>query len=183
MEGISFIMHSLGRAYASSLTRSASHSLSPSLSLSQELSSARSRKMSNSSHGTSSSVSHSPGPPNFAFSLANHNGNTTPTEQRSASSMEKEIMRLQEVLKEREAEISALEVTLKEKEQASAASPPIEMTKGPEDHTMHLSLTTFQKFNAVRKSMQLHGVSSAVDDLDADADVDESLDRLNELML
>lgn len=97
--------------------------------------------------------------------------------------MEKEIMRLQEVLKEREAEISALEITLKEKEQAGAASLAVEMAKGSEDHTMHLSLTTIQKFNAVRKSMQLHGVSSAVDDLNADADVDESLDRLNELML
>ncbi|KAH0830717.1 kinesin-domain-containing protein [Lanmaoa asiatica] len=143
--------------------RSPSHSLSPSLSLSQELSSARSRKMSNSSHGTSSSVSHSPCPPNFTFSVPGHNGNTTLTEQRSASSMEKEIMRLQEVLKEREAEISALE--------------------GSDDNTMHLSLATIEKFNAVRKNMQLHGVSSAVDDLNADADVDESLDRLNELML
>lgn len=92
-------------------------------------------------------------------------------------------MRLQEVLKEREAEISALEVTLREKEQAGAALPPTEMAKGPEDHTMHLSPTTIQKFNAIRKSMQLHGVSSAVDDLNADADVDESLDGLNELML
>ena len=97
--------------------------------------------------------------------------------------MEKEIMRLQEVLKEREAEISALEVTLREKEQAGAALPPTEMAKGPEDHTMHLSPTTIQKFNAIRKSMQLHGVSSTVDDLNADADVDESLDGLNELML
>ena len=97
--------------------------------------------------------------------------------------MEKEIMRLQEVLKEREAEISALEATLREKEQEGAASLLTETTKGPEDQTMHLSLTTIEKFNAVRKSMQLHGVSSAVNDLDADADVDESLDRLNELML
>lgn len=92
-------------------------------------------------------------------------------------------MRLQEVLKEREAEISALEATLREKEQEGAASLLTETTKGPEDQTMHLSLTTIEKFNAVRKSMQLHGVSSAVNDLDADADVDESLDRLNELML
>ncbi|KAG8217665.1 kinesin-domain-containing protein [Butyriboletus roseoflavus] len=162
--------------------RSASHSLLPSLS--QELSSVRSRKTSNSSHGTCSSVSHSPSPPNYAFSVSNHNGSTPPTEQRSASSMEKEIMRLQEVLKEREAEINALEVTLREKEQTGAASSlATELAKGSEDHTMHLSLTTIEKFNAVRKSMQLHGVSSAVNDLNADADVDESLDRLNELML
>lgn len=92
-------------------------------------------------------------------------------------------MRLQEVLKEREAEIGALEATLREKEQASAASLPNETAKGPEDQTMHLSLTTIQKFNTVRKNMQLHGVSSATNDLNADADVDESLDRLNELML
>ncbi|KAG9318633.1 kinesin domain-containing protein [Chiua virens] len=163
--------------------RSASHSLAPSLSLSQELSSARSRKTSNSSHGTAGSISYSPTPPNFAFSVANYNGNVTPTEQRSASSMEKEIMRLQEVLKEREAEITVLEATLKEKEQADAASLSAEISKEPEDHTMHLSATTIQKFNAVRRNMQLHGVSSAANDFNADADVDESLDRLNELML
>lgn len=92
-------------------------------------------------------------------------------------------MRLQEVLKEREAEITALEITLREKEQVDAALPPSEMIKGPEDHTTHLSPATIQKFNAIRKSMQLHGVSSTANDLNADADVDESLDRLNELML
>lgn len=91
-------------------------------------------------------------------------------------------MRLQEVLKEREAEISALEATLKAKEQTGPALDATERAK-PEDQTMHLSLTTIEKFNAVRKSMQLHGMSSAVNDLDADANVDESLDRLNELML
>lgn len=89
-------------------------------------------------------------------------------------------MRLQEVLKEREAEISALETTLREKEEADTASPPTETAKGSEDQTMHLSPMTIQKFNAVRKSMQLHGMSN---DLNADSDVDESLDRLNELML
>ncbi|KAF9227741.1 kinesin-domain-containing protein [Gyrodon lividus] len=166
--------------------RSLSHSLSPSVSLSQELSSVRSRKISGSSHGTSSSVSHSPSHrPNLSISLSSINGNVTPTEQRSASSMEKEIMRLQEVLKEREAEIGALEATLKEKEHAES-SPAINETSKPseaEDLAMHLSPTTMQKFNAVRKSMELHhGVSPAADCISADVDVDESLDRLNELI-
>ncbi|KAF9246370.1 kinesin-domain-containing protein [Melanogaster broomeanus] len=154
--------------------RSLSQSLSPSVSLSQELSSVRSRRVSGSSHGTSSSAPHSPSRrPNFSISLSN--GNVTPTEQRTTFSMEKEIMRLQEVLKEREAEISSKE---------QAASPAIQGTPDPsevEDLAMHLSPTTMQKFNAVRKSMELHhGVSPAEDS--ADADVDESLDRLNELM-
>ncbi|KAF8844806.1 hypothetical protein BDN67DRAFT_962242 [Paxillus ammoniavirescens] len=170
-------------------TRSLSQSLSPSVSLSQELSSVRSRKTSGSSHGTSSSVSHSPSRrPNLSISLSSTNGNVTPTEQRSASSMEKEIMRLQEVLKEREAEISALEANLKEKEHAEQ-SPIVNETPRPsevEDLAMHLSPTTMQKFNAVCKSMEIHhGVSSVADSASADADahVDESLDRLNELML
>jgi hypothetical protein len=102
--------------------------------------------------------------------------------------MEKEIMRLQEVLKEREAEISALEANLKEKEHAEQ-SPIVNETPKPsevEDLAMHLSPTTMQKFNAVCKSMEIHhGVSSVADSAsaDVDADVDESLDRLNELML
>ncbi|KIJ69148.1 hypothetical protein HYDPIDRAFT_105719 [Hydnomerulius pinastri MD-312] len=169
--------------------RSLSQSLSPSVSLSQELSSARSRKMSGSSHGTSSSVSHSPSHrPNLSISLTSLNGTTTPTEQRSALSMEKEIMRLQEVLKEREAEISTLETSLKEKEE-TAPLPPVPEAKPSEDVddlAVHLSPTTMQKFNAVRKSMELHhGVLPAANgaSADADADVDESLDRLNELML
>ncbi|KAH7915305.1 kinesin-domain-containing protein, partial [Hygrophoropsis aurantiaca] len=172
--------------------RSLSQSLSQSLSLSQELSSARSRKTSISSHGTSSSVSHSPSHrPNLSISIASLNGASTPTEQRSAVSMEKEIMRLQEVLKDREAEISALEISLKERDEATTSSnlTPVlaingKQTNGHETHTMHLSPSTVQKFNAVRKSMELHhGMVSQPQGDVPDTDVDESLDRLNELML
>ncbi|KIK91754.1 hypothetical protein PAXRUDRAFT_830557 [Paxillus rubicundulus Ve08.2h10] len=167
-------------------TRSLSQSLSLSVSLSQELSSVRSRKTSGSSHGTSSSVPNSPS--RRLNLLSSTNGNATPTEQRSASSMEKEIMRLQEVLKEREAEISALEARLEGKERAEQ-SPIANGTPKPsevEDLAMHLSPTTMEKFNAVCKSMEIHhGVSPVADSASAgaDADVDESLDRLNELML
>lgn len=161
-------------------------SLPQSLSLSQELSSVRSREPSISSHGSSGSVSHSPSHrPNLSISLSSVTGVTTPSDQRSAVSMEKEIMRLQEVLREREAEISTLESSLKEKEQA--APTPVE-PHAPQfteaDDLTHLSPKTIQKFDAVRKSMRLHhDLIPDVDDGAPDNDVDESLDRLNELML
>lgn len=166
--------------------RALPQSLPQSLSLSQELSSARSREASVSSHGSCSSVSHPPSHrPNLSISLSSVTGATTPTEQRSAVSMEKEIMRLQEVLREREAEISALESSLKEKEQA--APTPIEPhapQSAEADDMTHLSPKTIQKFDAVRKSMKLHhDLIPDVDDDAPDNDVDESLDRLNELML
>ena len=101
-------------------------------------------------------------------------------------------MRLQEVLREREAEISALESSLKEKEQSTPSPSELGALQSTEvGHSTHLSPTTIQKFNAVRKSMRLHHslishVHSNASDNDVDApdnDVDESLDRLNELML
>lgn len=100
-------------------------------------------------------------------------------------------MRLQEVLKDREAEISALEISLKERDEATTSSnlTPVlaingKQTNGHETHTMHLSPSTVQKFNAVRKSMELHhGMVSQPQGDVPDTDVDESLDRLNELML
>ncbi|KAG1826831.1 kinesin domain-containing protein [Suillus subaureus] len=161
-------------------------SLPPSLSLSQELSSVRSREASISSHGSSGSVSHSPSHrPNLSISLSSVTGATTPSDQRSAVSMEKEIMRLQEVLREREAEISTLESSLNEKEQT--APTPVEphaLQSIEADDLTHLSPKTIQKFDAVRKSMKLH--HDLIPDVDSDVpdnDVDESLDRLNELML
>jgi hypothetical protein len=96
--------------------------------------------------------------------------------------MEKEIMRLQEVLRERETEISVLESSLKEKEQPIPS--PSEFQAPELDHSTHLSPTTIQKFNAVRTSMRLHhGLLPQVDSDAPDNDVDESLDKLNELML
>ncbi|KAG1756320.1 kinesin domain-containing protein [Suillus paluster] len=173
-------------ASVESLGRSLPQSVPQSLSLSQELSSARSREPSVSSHGSSGSISYSPSHrPNLSISLSNLNGVTTPTEQRSAVSMEKEIMRLQEVLREREAEISALESSLKEKEQITPTpSEPHILHSTEADNLTHLSPKTIQKFDAVRKSMRLHhGLIPHVDADVSDNDVDESLDRLNELML
>lgn len=91
-------------------------------------------------------------------------------------------MRLQEVLREREAEISALESSLKEKEQSTTS--PAEHQVPEADHSTHLSPLTIEKFNAVRTSMRLHHDLLPQADSDApDGDVDESLDKLNELML
>ncbi|KAI6166866.1 P-loop containing nucleoside triphosphate hydrolase protein [Pisolithus thermaeus] len=167
--------------------RSLSQSLSPSVSLSQELSLVRSRRVSGSSHGTSSPISQSPSfhHSSLSISLSSPNGGGTPTEHRSVVSMEREIMRLQEVLKEREAEISALETSLKEKEQTLSTIMPSVATPsdGVVDPSTHLSPTTAQKFEAICKSMALHGVSPLPNGASPDAEVDESLDRLNELML
>ncbi|KIK61893.1 hypothetical protein GYMLUDRAFT_243060 [Collybiopsis luxurians FD-317 M1] len=194
-----------------------SRSLSQSQSLSQELSSARSRKLSSSSHGTASS--HSPSNsygklsprPNLSISLPNGLANVAPQE-RSAVSLEKEIMRLQEVLKEREAEISALEVSLRASNQSQttsqASSPSLPSQPGPRDLKLELmngnghedeqpvpeaflSPQMINKFEHIRRSMQLHSENGhIVPDHDAVSasdsvvsDTDESLDRLNELML
>lgn len=91
-------------------------------------------------------------------------------------------MRLQEVLRERESEISALESSLKEREQLMPSPTEFQVTEM--EHSTHLSPTTIQKFNAVRTSMRLHhGLLPQVDSDAPDNDVDESLDKLNELML
>lgn len=158
-------------------------SLSQSLSLSQELSSARSRKTSGSSHGTSSSVSYSPSHnrPNLSISMSSINVNAN---ERSVQSLEKEIMRLQEVLKERETEITSLETTLKEQEgrgrsgnrTPSSASPGTPINGDP---ALHLSPKTMSQFQALRRSLDLSLYQSGNG---AVPENDESLDRLNELM-
>ncbi|KAJ3722777.1 kinesin domain-containing protein [Lentinula guzmanii] len=186
-----------------------SRSLSQSQSLSQELSSARSRKHSSSSHGTASS--HSPSNshsvtlsprPNLSISLPNGFTNIVPAE-RSAVSLEKEIMRLQEVLKDREAEISALEISLLKANQtessASSSSDQFrdlqfELVNGRDDKPppeSFLSPQTINKFEHIRRSMQFHSENGNAqrdhDSISASdsivSDTDESLDRLNELML
>lgn len=146
-------------------------SMSQSLSLSQELSSARSRKTSTSSHGTSSSLSMSPG---SRPSLSLHVG----PNERSVQSLEQEIMRLQDVLKEREAEISVLEQTLKEKDRAAAASQspsPATPVQVDSSAMVHLSPKTRSQFEELHNSIS-HSENAAV------PDADESLVRLNELM-
>ncbi|KAL6298424.1 hypothetical protein BKA93DRAFT_830711 [Sparassis latifolia] len=162
-----------------------SGSLSQSLSLSQELSSARSRKASISSHGTSSSISLSPplghARPNLSVSLPSVNVNAN---ERSVASLEKEIMRLQEVLKEREAEITVLEESLKSKDREEVPSTHstepsgIRSVNGNGDTspTLHLSPKTIGQFQEIRRSLDFQAANGNVQD------PDESLVRLNELM-
>ncbi|PPQ98823.1 hypothetical protein CVT24_003377 [Panaeolus cyanescens] len=173
-------------------------SLSQSQSLSQELSSAHLRKASFSSHGTSSS--HSPSSshsgshslstlqsfghrPNLSISMPSL---SPVAHERSVSSLEKEIMRLQEVLKEREAEITVLEDSLKEIQQeklASGETPFSEIGTVSSTADITLSPKTLHQFDSIRKTMEngtgaVNGSESASSFSD-----DESLERLNELML
>ena len=161
-----------------------SRSLSQSQSLSQELSSARSRKASTSSHGTSASMSHSPSrsKPNLSISLSSAAINAN---ERSVTSLEKEIMRLQEVLSQREAEITLLESSLKEKERV----PPSPLPMTEEEHVdddvspnSHLSPKTIHNFDEIRRGMIFQtGFAETKDESMPDSDA--SLQRLNELML
>ena len=158
-----------------------------------------SRKASLSSHGTSSG--HSPSNsthnlllasrPNLSISLPSPGSHNN---ERSVSSLEKEIMRLQEVLKEREAEITELEASLKESQRARDSGSPdqdktllhVNGVNGFDASTVNgsksaaLSPRTLDQFDHIRKSMENghtpEGPSSVMSD-------DESLERLNELML
>lgn len=86
-------------------------------------------------------------------------------------------MRLQEVLKEREAEITALETSLKEKDNAPLTpgqpSPdsPSTPINGEPSPSAFFSPKTKSQFQELQRSLD-HTVS----------DPDESLERLNELM-
>lgn len=102
-------------------------------------------------------------------------------------------MRLQEVLKEREAEISLLEESLKENQQEKL---PIDGAEIPEHETggvngiptvspeTALSPKTLHQFDNIRKTME-NGVDghAPLTDTGSSFSEDESLDRLNELML
>lgn len=170
-------------------------SLSQSVSLSQELSSARSRNGSMSSHGTSSSISfsRSQSRPNLSISLPSVNVTAS---ERSVSSLEKEIMRLQEVLKERETEITVLEESLREKDRAAALSnlerspstesprTPVPVNGNGNGHVhgdaipiLSLSPKTLSQFKQLRHSIDMHALGRGTP-----SDADESLERLNELM-
>ncbi|KAL4248822.1 TRAFAC class myosin-kinesin ATPase superfamily protein [Abortiporus biennis] len=169
-------------------------SLSQSLSLSQELSSARSRQTSISSHGTNSPVSHSPSHSqthsraNLSLSLATAL-NVNPNE-RSVQSLEQEIMRLQEVLKERETEITSLETSLRESERrgrepintpttGSPVAPSTPQHERADSLLDHLSPKTMSQFQALRQSLDLSSVQNGNDTAE---EQEGSLDRLNELM-
>jgi hypothetical protein len=173
-------------------------SLSQSLSLSQELSSAHGRKTSFSSNGsTTSPLSASPrSRPNLSISMP-----TLGNEQRTVSSMEKEIMRLQEVLKDREAEIAALEVTVKEQhvltQSPAIHKPPVPSLSLPQtpelvDSTRlnglasppHLiTPNTLTHFEGLRKALgNGHADTDGSSSVGTIDEADENLDRLNELM-
>uniref|UniRef100_A0A8H7Y0Q3 Kinesin motor domain-containing protein n=1 Tax=Psilocybe cubensis TaxID=181762 RepID=A0A8H7Y0Q3_PSICU len=171
-------------------------SLSQSQSLSQELSSAHLRKASFSSHGTSSS--HSPSNShslsvsnlqsiNLRPSLSISMPSLSTQNERSVSSLEKEIMRLQEVLKEREAEITLLEESLKEIQQAEK---PIAEVAGESQSAAELnginpaftlSPKTLNRFDHIRKTMESVHAHDGLNE--AGTSEGDSLERLNELML
>ena len=91
-------------------------------------------------------------------------------------------MRLQEVLKEREAEIMTLESTLKAKElekRQSARSEHSRLTNGnanPDDEDYSPEIK--KHIAAIRRSMEFRHPPDGVEPAE-----DEPLDRLNELML
>ncbi|KAJ7074063.1 kinesin [Mycena amicta] len=148
------------------------------------------------------------GRPNLSISLPTSAPSPVlPTNERSVLSLEKEIMRLQEVLKERETEIASLEGSLR-KSQAQAvavktngvASYPSEQEPVTPPATMEniaaskvtLSPKTISQFDNIRRSMS-HEPAPASVATDSESEVngdgstfsetDESLERLNELML
>ncbi|KAF7363854.1 Kinesin-domain-containing protein [Mycena sanguinolenta] len=191
-------------------------SLSQSQSLSQELSSVHSRKTSFSTSSSSHSPSNSQSPflsphlrPNLSISLPNNIASPvlSTERERSVHSLEKEIMRLQEVLKEREAEIAVLETSLKESKAApvvngvdhAAPTQPTDPSTqvapvNGHANAAHLSPKTISQFDNIRRSMsheppykQTHSVTDSESDMNGESSVfsdpDESLERLNELML
>ena len=171
-------------------------SLSQSQSLSQELSSARTPKLSltvnpggSGSSGTvtpklsllvppSTNGIPTPGPP-------------TPTDGRTVQSLEKEIMRLQEVLQERETEIGVLETTLKELKNPLPKKAVLHDVEEDDEEQMlelssqsgvesgKLSPATLGKFAKLRRSLIIEHPPRFDDEPSAES---ETLDRLNELM-
>ncbi|KAJ6525493.1 kinesin domain-containing protein [Mycena vulgaris] len=191
-------------------------SLSQSQSLSQELSSVHSRKTSFSTSSSSHSPSNSHSSPSFlaphsrpnlSISLPSSASSPVHPNERSVPSLEKEIMRLQEVLKDREAEIAVLEGSLKESTSKSAAVPngvgashsesspaakdPVTPPVNGDANPVHLSPKTISQFDNIRRSMSHEPAHTNLTDSESDlnggssvySEQDESLERLNELML
>ncbi|KAG6862051.1 hypothetical protein C0995_007181 [Termitomyces sp. Mi166 len=120
--------------------------------------------------------------------------------ERSVNSLENEIMRLQEVLKEREAEITLLEESLKESREENASVYPMHPVAGEPLPQLNgklngpaaaatLSPKTLNQFDHIRKTME-NGTGyghtetgSEVNSASVLSEADESLERLNELML
>ena len=97
------------------------------------------------------------------------------SQERSVASLEKEIMRLQEVLKDRETEISALELALKEKDTANQS--PSEGTAVESTNDSELSPKIMDQIAAIRRSMEIKQVNG-----DAAYTDEEPYDPFNELM-
>jgi len=118
----------------------------------------------------------------------------TPPNERSVSSLEQEIMRLQEVLKDREAEITLLEESLKESQENQLKIPngveggegqptTTEINGTPVNPDTALSPKTINRFDHIRKTMENGTVHGAQTETGSSLSEDESLERLNELML
>ena len=108
-------------------------------------------------------------------------------------SLEKEIMRLQEVLKDREAEITILETSLKEI-QGNRPVIPTPMSPVLEDgdpnvndkvDIPHVRLTPqmTSRFDHIHKTMENGRIDSETGSEVTSPDAVEPLERLNELML
>ena len=172
-------------------------SLSYSQPLSQELSFARTREasVSSSSHSPSSSHSfatiHSAPPTRPDLSIV-----LSPAQERSTQSLETEIMRLQEVLKERETEISLLEESLKELQGGKHINGINEIKQHDtltvngvngdvSEPAQYLTPRTLHQFDDLRDALVNGTGQTVLEDGRGKtmADNDESLERLNELML
>jgi len=173
-------------------------SLSQSQSLSQELSSARTPKLSLTANlnGLVSPQIGSMTPKLSLLVPPNTNGIPnptpgTPTDGRTVQSLEKEIMRLQEVLKEREMEIGVLETTLKELKNPPPKKVVLHDVEEDDEEQMlelssqsgvesgKLSPATLGKFAKLRRSLIIEHPPRFDDGPSAES---ETLDRLNELM-
>ncbi|KAG8753634.1 hypothetical protein FRC14_005867 [Serendipita sp. 396] len=171
-------------------------SQSQSPSLSQELSSARTPKhsltnlsMNGVSLGSLSPASATATTPKISLlgSSAPSSAPQTPSDDRgrSVQSLEKEIMRLQEVLQEREAEISALETSLKEVKQPPkkhVVNGDASDDDGAEDGPSNgkLSPTMLKRFARLRRSLIIEQPPKFPDN--DEPGESETLDRLDELM-
>ena len=104
-------------------------------------------------------------------------------------------MRLQEVLREREAEITVLEESLKEQEKPSVTPPVLNTFKNGyakvNGHSINpnttLSPKTLNQFDHIRKSIEDGTGATIYDEVNSamtgTSEADESLERLTELML
>lgn len=164
-------------------------SLSQSQSLSQELSSARLSKHSLNGRPDSLTMPNSARLSTISRSTSYSQLLDSPNSERSVASLEKEIMRLQEVLKEREAEIGTLEESLKGKATGVSSLvqdiPPIPEVDDAENEISdpslsELSPTTLQQFKDLRRLSKRLSLQKLPE---LTTSPSETLDRLNELML